>query len=49
VNKTAAHAAQLAKCVLLHAYSCTTAATSYASTNKNFIYLIERAGIFGTN
>jgi len=33
VNKTAAFAVQFAKCILLHAYSCTTA--SCASTNKN--------------
>jgi len=37
VNKTAASAAQIAKCILLHAYSCTTAAPSCASTNKNFM------------
>jgi len=37
VNKTAASAAQLAKCILLHAYSRTTAALSCARTNKNFI------------
>jgi len=36
-NKTAANAAQLAKCILLHAYSRTTAAPSCARTNKNFI------------
>jgi len=34
VNKTAARAAQFAKCVLLHANSLTTAAPSYASTKK---------------
>jgi len=37
VNKTAESAAQFAKCILLHTYSCTTAAHSGASTNKNFI------------
>jgi len=37
VNKTAASAAQFAKCILLHAYSLTAAAPSCASTNKNFI------------
>jgi len=37
VSKTAACAAQLAKCILLHAYSRTTAATNFANTNKNFI------------
>jgi len=35
VNKTAASAAQLAKCIWLHTYSHTTAAPSY--TNNNFI------------
>jgi len=45
VNKTAASAAQLATCILLHAYARTTAAPSCTSTNKNFIYLIGRAGI----
>jgi len=40
VNITTASAAQFAKCILLHAYSRTTAAPSYASTNKNFISLI---------
>jgi len=38
VNKAAPikqlSAAQLAKCILLHAYSHTTAASSCASTNK---------------
>jgi len=42
VNKTAASAAQLAKCILLHAYSRTTAVSSCASTNKNFISLINK-------
>jgi len=37
VNKTTASTAQLAKCILLHAYSRTTAAHSSARTNKNFI------------
>jgi len=40
VNKTAASAAQLVKCILLRAYSRTTAAPSCARTNKNFILLI---------
>jgi len=35
VNKTAASATQFAKCILLHAYSCTTAAPSCTRTNKN--------------
>jgi len=40
VNITVA-AAQLANCILFHAYSRTiTAAPSCASTNKNFIQLI---------
>jgi len=36
VNKVVTSAAQLAKCILLHAYSCTTAVFRCASTNKNF-------------
>jgi len=39
VNKTAASAAQLAKCMLLHASACTTVAPSSMRTNKNFILL----------
>jgi len=39
VNKTAASAAQLAKCILLHASARTTVASSYTKTNKNFILL----------
>jgi len=42
VNKTAASAAHLAKCILLHDYSRTTAASSCASANKNFISLINK-------
>jgi len=42
VNKTAASAAQLAKCILLHTYSRTTVAPSCARTNKNFISLINK-------
>jgi len=34
VNKTAASAAQFAKCVLLYAYSCTTADPSCTSTKQ---------------
>jgi len=37
VYKIAASTAQFANYHLLNAYSCTTAATSWASTNKNFI------------
>jgi len=38
VNKTAASAALLAKCILLHAYSRTTASSQLRElTNKNFI------------
>jgi len=37
VNKIAASTAQFAKCILLHAYSRTTATPSCASTSKNFI------------
>jgi len=36
VNKTAASATPFAKCILLHAYSCTIADPSCTSTNKNF-------------
>jgi len=39
VNKTAASAAQLAKCILLHASVHTTVALSCARTNKNFLLL----------
>jgi len=38
VNKIAPSAAQLAKCILLPAYTCATAALRCASANKNFIY-----------
>jgi len=34
VQKKAARTAQLANCILLHAYSCITATLSCASTNK---------------
>jgi len=37
VNKTVASAAQLAKCILLHAYSRTKAVPCCARTNKNFM------------
>jgi len=38
VNKTATSAAQFAKCIMLYAYSHTTAiALSCATRNKNFI------------
>jgi len=49
MNKTAASAAQFAKCILLHAYSRTTAAPSCARTNKYFIaYLTSwHNSIFG--
>jgi len=39
VNKTAASAAQLAKCILLHASARTTVASSCARTNKKFMFL----------
>jgi len=39
VNKTAASAAQLAKCILLHASARTPVAPSCARINKNFILL----------
>jgi len=42
VNKTIASAAQLAKCILLHASACTTAVSSCASINKNFMSLINK-------
>jgi len=35
LNKTAASATQLAKCILLHASTRTTVAPSCARTNKN--------------
>jgi len=37
VDKLAASATQLAKCILLHAYSGSAAVFSCASTNKNFM------------
>jgi len=40
VNKTAASAAQSAKCILLHGSARTTVAPGCARTNKNFIFLI---------
>jgi len=42
VNKTATSAAQLAKRILLHAYSCTTASYSCARTNRNFMQLFNK-------
>jgi len=45
VNKTAASAALLAKCILLHALARTTVAPRCARTNKNFILLPWQAGI----
>jgi len=39
VNKKAASAAHLAKCILLHDYSRTTASSQLRKTNKNFILL----------
>jgi len=35
VNKTAASAAQLAKCILLHAYSQTTASSQLRKNKQN--------------
>jgi len=40
VNKTAASAAQLAKCVLLHLIRVQLLVSSCAKTSKNFISLI---------
>jgi len=37
VNKTAASTTQFAKCILLHVCSCSAAAPSCTSINKNFI------------
>jgi len=37
VNKTAASAAQLVNCILLHAYSRTTASSLLCKTKKNII------------
>jgi len=45
VNKTAASAKQLAKCILLHASARTTVDPSCARTDKNFILLTYQAGI----
>jgi len=42
MNKTAAIAAHFANCILLHAYSRTTAALSRASTNKNSYSLFNQ-------
>jgi len=42
VNKTAASAAQLAKCILLHAYSRTTASIQLHENKKNFIQLFNK-------
>jgi len=43
VNKTAACAAPLAKCILLHASALNnTVAPSCARTNKNFIFLLNK-------
>jgi len=39
VHKTAANAAQLAKCILLHASARITVAPSCVRTNKNYILL----------
>jgi len=49
VNKTAVSGTQLAKCILLYAYSRTTLAFSCARTNKNFIAYITswHNSIFG--
>jgi len=37
MNKTAASDAQLAKCILLHSYSCTTASSQLRENKQNFI------------
>jgi len=42
VNKTAASTIQFSYCILLHAYSCTTAAPICTSRNKNFISLFNK-------
>jgi len=49
MNKTAASAAQFAKRILLHAYSCTTASSQLRENKKNFIaYLTSwHNSIFG--
>jgi len=39
VNKTAASAAQLAKCILLHAYSRTTASSQQLRENKQKLHI----------
>jgi len=45
VNKAAANAAQLAKCIFLHAYSRTTASSQLCQHKQNFIQLIKQAKI----
>jgi len=49
MNKTAASAAQFAKCMLLHTYSRTAVTRSYASTNKTSYRLLTswHNSIFG--
>jgi len=42
VNKTATSATQLAKRILPYAYSRTTASSSCARTNKNFMLLFNK-------
>jgi len=42
VNKTAANAAQLAKCILLHVSARTAVAPSCVRTNKNSYCLLNK-------
>jgi len=42
VNKTAASAAQLAKCILLHAYSRTTASFQLRENKQKLIQLFNK-------
>jgi len=45
VNKTATSAAQLAKCILLHAYSRTTASSQLPAREQKLHAGFEQAGI----
>jgi len=42
VNNTAASAVQLAKCILLHAYSRTTASSQLRENKKKFYSLFNK-------
>jgi len=42
VNKTAASAAQLAKCILLHTYSRTTTSSQLCENKQNFLFAKDK-------